>query len=682
MYGSQINSGEVQKNGTGSFSDVGSNVTSSPIVIRHGLPGLEKNKPGMNARNVGDKKEGDEPLSAPVTISGDGKTITKEHTEKLKDVTSVIIEDGVQEIGRGAFRFFGKLKEIRIPQTVTSIGASSFWGCDSLKEIEIPDGVTEIGFNTFSSCWKLSSIKLPNKLKKIGVEAFKGCRSLNKIDLPDSIEEIGEEAFTFCTGIEKLVLPKELKKVNKGLINGFENLKEIDLPENMTEIEDNTFSGCKSIEKVVLSRELKKIGKSVFNGCESLAEVVNFPKELQEMGPATFRDCRSLKNIDVPSGISRVDYDNFYNCKSLKKVDIPEGIKSIGMNAFWNCSGLESVSIPRSIESIESFAFADCRNLVNVYNFPKLGLCQRNAFLHCVKLNLPAGIDDNNIKHENIQDKDFIYKVRGKEKSLKKQDASDMPLFSAGGPKMEDIQQGYIGDCWLVASLAAIVKNNPKAIENIMKDNKDGTVDVTLQRNMNCGIFKKEVYTVQKSLFQTKPRLFRPAVSIMSNSKENIWVQMIEKAFSAYFGNDMFRYAKSFNYNSINGGGCNDKDAFEIILGKEANGVYKSRRPIWGRERKELFERVKNALDSKTPLYYSISKEEDIVKDVDGDRVVAEHAFSLIGAEEKDGKYYITLRNPWGCNYNKNGKEKDAIITVDFEEATNTEFYIGNLGEK
>ncbi len=640
-------------------------------------------------------------IPEPVLIEGDGTTITSEDTKDFKNATKVTIGNKVEDIGRLAFSGFKKLKEIEVPESVTTIGynafsncdevekvvlhnqlhtigRSAFSGCKGLKEIEIPDNITEIYDNTFDYCFALNQVKLPHELKKIGRGAFHFCKSLNNIDLPNSIEEIGERAFNGCGKIEKIVLPKGLTKVSKSLVSQCGSLKEINLPEGITAVEDYTFSECKNLEKIVLPKGITKIGESAFYVCESLTEIVNFPKELREIGSAAFRDCSDLKNVGVPSGIPKIGRDTFRNCKGIREANISEGVKSIGDQAFQNCTNLEKVSIPKSVESIGNYAFADCDNLVDVNNLPKL--CGEYAFLNCEKLDLSADMVGD-IKHEDVSDKNFIYKDDTEEKKyLKIKKANNMPLFSAGGPKMEDIQQGCIGDCWLVASLASIVKNNPKSIENIMKDNKDGTVNVTLQREVGSCVFKKEVYTVKKSLFEEKQGLFGPSNSVMSESQENIWVQMIEKAFSAYLA----KGKESINYYNITGSYKGDRseinNAFKIILGKEAKGYYNSK--ALSGDRKELFERIKKALDRKVPLYYSIRTEGDVVKDVDGDKLITTHAFSLIGAEEKYGKYYIELRNPWGHNLDKNYKAKNAIIKVDLEDATNVEFRIANLGIK
>jgi len=41
---------------------------------------------------------------------------------------------------------------------------------------------------------------------------------------------------------------------------------------------------------------------------------------------------------------------------------------------------------------------------------------------------------------------------------------SNRPLFADGGPSIDDIRQGYVGDCYFLATLAAIAKTNANVI--------------------------------------------------------------------------------------------------------------------------------------------------------------------------------------------------------------------------
>jgi hypothetical protein len=48
------------------------------------------------------------------------------------------------------------LRSITIPERVTSIGNSAFYGCNSLRNITIPAGVTNISSDAFSFCFALT----------------------------------------------------------------------------------------------------------------------------------------------------------------------------------------------------------------------------------------------------------------------------------------------------------------------------------------------------------------------------------------------------------------------------------------------------------------------------------------------------------------------------------------------
>ena len=60
---------------------------------------------------------------------------------------------------------------------------------------------------------------------------------------------------------------------------------------------------------------------------------------------------------------------------------------------------------------------------------------------------------------------------------------STMPLFSEKGPSVDDINQGYVGDCWYLSSLASVAKVNPDKISQSVVDLGDGTYAVQFTRN-------------------------------------------------------------------------------------------------------------------------------------------------------------------------------------------------------
>ena len=88
-----------------------------------------------------------------------------------KDVTSVIISEGISKIDDYAF-FDTKLTDIVIPSSVTSIGHMAFARCKGLTQVVLPSGVAIIGYCAFAGCTNLRSIMIPASVTSIGKLAF------------------------------------------------------------------------------------------------------------------------------------------------------------------------------------------------------------------------------------------------------------------------------------------------------------------------------------------------------------------------------------------------------------------------------------------------------------------------------------------------------------------------------
>jgi len=118
------------------------------------------------------------------------------------------IPNSVTSIESGDFGAFGdctKLTSVIIPNSVTSIGNSTFFGCTSLKSVTIPASVTSIGDAAFSGCTSLASVTIPNSVTSIGHGAFEGCTGLTSVTIPNSVTSIGDGAFYGCTGLTSVM---------------------------------------------------------------------------------------------------------------------------------------------------------------------------------------------------------------------------------------------------------------------------------------------------------------------------------------------------------------------------------------------------------------------------------------------------------------------------------------------
>jgi hypothetical protein len=106
-----------------------------------------------------------------------------------------------------------------------------------------------------------------------------------------------------------------------------------------------------------------------------------------------------------------------------------------------------------------------------------------------------------------------------------------------------DVQQGHLGDCWLLASLAAVARTNPGVIARGIQDNGDGSFTVTLYGDEKGRLVPRPVRvtpefpeyrtTLLQRLMPTESRF---AYAQPGDDAEEAWVMLFEKAAAAVKG--------------------------------------------------------------------------------------------------------------------------------------------------
>ena len=306
----------------------------------------------------------------------------------IKNVKSVVIENGVTSIGdrafRGcssltrieipssvtsieseAFRYCSKLTSIEIPSSVMSIGDSAFSSCNGLTSVIIQEGVKSIGNSAFSGCSKLTSIEIPSSVTSIENYAFESCSSLTSIEIPNSVTSIGNSAFSNCSSLTSIEIPEGVKSIGSKVFSGCKSLTSIEIQNSVTSIGNSAFSGCRSLTSIEIPSSVTSIGDNAFEGCSSLTSIT-IQGGVTSIGNSAFSGCSSLTSIEIPSSVTSIENRAFYGCSSLTSITIQEGVKSIGNSAFSGCSKLTSIGIPSSVTSIGNGALYNCSSLTGI----------------------------------------------------------------------------------------------------------------------------------------------------------------------------------------------------------------------------------------------------------------------------------------------------------------------------
>lgn len=276
-------------------------------------------------------------------ISGEGEMEDYSWKDSLfygnTNIKSVVIEDGVTNIGTYLFENCVRLTEITIPNSVTSIGESAFSSCDNLENIVLPDSIVVIGGSAFSHCSSLTSISIPESVTTIGPGAFEYCSSLVNINIPNGVTHIRENTFRVCS-----------------------NLVSVDISESVVEIGDYAFWACNGLKNIDIPNSVTSIGSGAFQNCHFLTNI-SIPDSVTEIGSGAFAQCYNLKNIVLPANLTEINEALFSGGNSLTSVVIPDKVTDIGNAAFSDCRSLKSVTIPPSVAFIGTTAFDNSNNV-------------------------------------------------------------------------------------------------------------------------------------------------------------------------------------------------------------------------------------------------------------------------------------------------------------------------------
>ena len=320
----------------------------------------------------------DTDLVLPSSFEYDNKTIT---SYKIYD--RAFYQDGITSI--------------EIPGSVTSIGASTFYGCSNLTSVTLGTGLTNIDSYAFSGCNSLTSIEIPNSVTSIGESAFSGCSNLASVTLGTGLTSIPSYAFQ-NSGLTEIIIPNNVESIGNSAFSDCSNLLSVTLGTGLTNIDSYAFSYCSNLTSIEIQNSVTSIGESAFSYCSNLTSVT-FGIGLTSIGSYAFSSCNSLTSIEIPNSVKTIGQYAFYYCSGLTSVTFGAGLTTINDNAFSGCSSLEAIVIPNSVKTIGQYIFQNCTSLTSVTLGSGLTKISYDAFYGCSSLEaivIPDGVIEIN----------------------------------------------------------------------------------------------------------------------------------------------------------------------------------------------------------------------------------------------------------------------------------------------
>ena len=303
-----------------------------------------------------------------------GKDITyigKFNFNWCSKLQSVTFEEGtkLERIGWGAFGY-SSLPEITIPDTVTRLDGHAFYFCENLTKVTIGEssGLTSFGEYVFKADAKLKNLYIPDGVTSIGSNIFQDATQGVTLSV---LENSYAQAYAEKYGIAYEMREAPVTEIASGTCG--EHAAWTMTSDGVLSI---TGSGAMSdndpnhapwdlykmqVKQIVIGKDITYIGRFNFFWCRNL-ERVTFEEgtKLERIGWGAF-GYSSLPEITIPDTVTRLDGHAFYFCENLTKVTIGEssGLTSFGEYVFKADAKLKNLYIPDGVTSIGSNIFQD-----------------------------------------------------------------------------------------------------------------------------------------------------------------------------------------------------------------------------------------------------------------------------------------------------------------------------------
>lgn len=285
-----------------------------------------------------------------------------------KEVTDLVIPEGITELKQFAFYNCTGIKSISFPEGFTTICYSAL-DQTGLISVDIPNTVTKIEKYAFSSCQSLESVTIPESVMLIENNAFQGCPKLQSIVLPSSITNISASLFYNCTGLKSITIPNTVEGIGSSAFEGCSSLSSITIPESVTSIGSRAFCNA-GLTTIVLPNSLENIANEVFLNCNQLASVT-IGTNVANIHSTAFNKCTKLNTI-VWNATNFADFGNptlspFYTYRNnIASFTFGENITHIPAYLCYEMNNLSKIDIPASVTSVGEGAFAFCGRLTEI----------------------------------------------------------------------------------------------------------------------------------------------------------------------------------------------------------------------------------------------------------------------------------------------------------------------------
>lgn len=261
------------------------------------------------------------------------RTIEQYAFVRCNSLKELIIPEGVTSIPKEMASYTPALEKVVFPSTITSIGELAFRSSNLSQGIVIPEGCKTLSNYIFKES-AISSIYLPSTLETVGQDICYGCKSITTVVSKSPI--IGYRMFYDCDAITSITLENTVEIREQAFNNpdgGILNITELVLPEGLVSIGRYAFARA-TITELVLPSTLTTMSSYIFTGSTTLQRVVALNSGF---GEAMFMNCSALNEVVLTSNFTSFGKDAFSSVSQTSFITYYtgtnyEGLKTICSN--------------------------------------------------------------------------------------------------------------------------------------------------------------------------------------------------------------------------------------------------------------------------------------------------------------------------------------------------------------
>ncbi|MBQ9101422.1 MAG: InlB B-repeat-containing protein [Paludibacteraceae bacterium] len=188
---------------------------------------------------------------------------------RYNNITSIVVEEGVTELGTAIFWGLKDVTSVKLPESLTTIGYETFRDCSKLDSIYIPKNVCTLKDRWATDCDSLAVIEIDPENKCFFTDKYGAVYSSDSTTLVKVPQDMTIGELTIIDGATKFATDALYQQVH---------LTQIRLPESMTTVQYGALDGMKNLKNIYFeSEKAPAFENEIGNGTNTKNLVIYIP---------------------------------------------------------------------------------------------------------------------------------------------------------------------------------------------------------------------------------------------------------------------------------------------------------------------------------------------------------------------------------------------------------------------